>query len=206
MIQVVSDLGELLVVDVNDEPPEVTTVEYDGLYSFQWSPFGDALCAVSDGAFYPVGLIVARAPDWRPSAFLTDYQSGLLQTPRLPDPNAGDRGMWGCVWHDESRVAVIHDVFIEPSTRPKEILVLDLETSAVRSFREHNEFTSSRSILPIPGRDLLISQFHHFTEYPDPIGDMTTPEVVDAETGARAPILTTRDRVVAAVPADLLAR
>jgi len=112
--------------------------------------------------------------------------------------------MWVGTWLHGSTVAVMHDVFIEPGARPKEILVVDLETSAVRSLREHNEFTSSRSILPVPGRNLLISQFHRFEEYRDPIGDLTTPEVVDTETGARSAILTTEDRIVAVFGSDLL--
>jgi DNA-binding CsgD family transcriptional regulator len=204
MTQVSGDSSEVLVVDASADPPPITTVEYAGLYPFKWSPSGKTLCAVSPGDFYPIGLIVARAPDWRANAFLTDYQSELLRTPHLPDPDFGGRGMWGCVWLDESTVAVMHDVFIQSGVRRKEILVVDLETSAVSSLREHNEFTSSRNILPVPGRNLLISQFHRFEEYPDAIGDLTTPEVVDSETGARAPILTTEDRIVVAVPAELL--
>jgi hypothetical protein len=204
--QVFHEGGQVHVVDVSTEPAAVTTVEYKDIYPYEWSPFGNSLCAIDLGTYdREISLVVARAPDWRPSAYLTDYQSGLLRTPGLPDPDSGDRGMWGCVWLDESRVAVIHDVFIGSGERPKEILVLDLETSDVRSLLEHNEFTSSRGILPVSGRDLLISQFRHFTEYPDPIGDNTTPDVVDTQTGARTAILTTEDRVVAAVPAEMLA-
>lgn len=134
---------------------------------------------------------------------MTDYKPELLPTPAFGN-TAPYQSMGGCAWLNESTVAVMHSVYVQPAARLQEILVLDLETSDVRSFREHNEFTSSRSVLPVPGRDLLISQFHHFAEYPDPIGDNTTPEVVDNQTGARAPILTTEDRVVAAVSADLL--
>jgi DNA-binding CsgD family transcriptional regulator len=208
MNQVFYEGGDLLVADVNAEPPRVTDIEYDGLYPFTWAPSGNSLCAVDIGAYDSgVGLIISRAPDWQPEAFLTDYSSSLLPaTPNLTTTSYGHQGMWSCVWLDESTVAVMHNVLIEANDRPNEILILDLETSDVRNFREHNEFMSSRSILAIPDRGLVISQFRHHDEYPDPIGESTTPEVVDAQTGARAPILTTQDRVVAAVPTSTLAR
>jgi hypothetical protein len=203
--QVFWESGDVLVVDVDMEPPLVTNIQYDGIYPFGWSPSGNALCAVDIGSHdETVGLIVSRPPNWQPEAFLTDYPSGLLRTPSYLATAYADEGMWGCVWLDEKTVAVMHDVFIEPGIRPKEILVLDLETSNAMSFQEHNEFTSSRDILAVPERNLLISQFQRSPHYPDPIGDTMTPEVVDAETGARAAILTTEDRVLAAIAAELL--
>ena len=206
MNQVFNEDGEVLVVDVNAEPASVTTIEYEGIYEFEWSPSGNARCAVSAGAFYPVALVIAREPDWRPDAFLTDYRSELTRLPGYPSTGAGGDGMWGCVWLDDETVALMHDVFIEPGQRPKEILVLDVATGEVRSFRDHNEFVTNRSVLAIPNRGLLISQFHHHTEYPDPIGDHTTPEVVDTQTGARAPILAIQDRVGAAIAGAVLGR
>jgi hypothetical protein len=199
--------GRALIVEPFSAPPQVISIDNLEVFASEWSRSGDSLCAVDGGAYdNGVGLVVARAPDWQQETFLTDYPTALLPpTPNLSTTSYGRRAMWGCVWLDDRTVAVMHSVFIQPQQSPKEILVLNLETSGVRDLREHNEFTGSRNLVAVPERNLLISQFQHYAEYPDPIGDLTTPEVVDAETGARAPILTTKDRVVAAVSAELLA-
>jgi hypothetical protein len=79
-----------------------------------------------------------------------------------------------------------------------EVLILDTDNGQVRPLKEHRD-TGSREILPVSGRNLLISG-PHTSRTPDPIGDTLTPDVVDIETNARHPILTTDDWVVAAFP------
>jgi len=177
-------------------------VELESSVPEQWSPSGLSLCVVDRGDYdHGIGAIIAKAPDWRAQKFLSDYLTSVPGGTII-----GFNSLVHCVWLDESRVALVYGNFVHPQGTVRELLILDTDTGDLTVLPEHSEFTSSRGLLAIPDRILLISQFHHAPGYPDPIGDALTPEVVDADTGARRAILTTEDWVVAAVPADMLAR
>jgi DNA-binding CsgD family transcriptional regulator len=189
--QVFYEGGQVHVVDVSTDPADVTTIEYKDIYPFKWSPFENAVCAIDLGTYdHEISLVIARAPDWQPQAFLTDYQPELASNIHLMS-----KGLANCVWLDDSRVALLFDSTIQPAfeaDRPhNEVLVLDTRSGNVSSLQEHREKSGARSILPVPNRDLLISSPQTDSAYPDPLGDSLTPEVVDVETNARHPILTT---------------
>jgi DNA-binding CsgD family transcriptional regulator len=197
-----SEGGRLFLLDPFVENPTPARLDVDA-WQAQWSPSGESFCMV-DRADYDeaYGVVVARSPDWQPQRFLSEHVPSL-NTPVHVDSER----LVHCVWLDDRRISLLFSANLASSQSAiRELLILDTETGDVRSLPEHQEWASGRWLLAIEKRDLVISQSHTSARYADLVGEATTPEIVDPETGARQAILTTEDWVVAAVPAEILVR
>jgi hypothetical protein len=197
--------GQVLVLDKEDGTFSPISSEANWVVSEDWASSTPSICLIDKPTYDQVtGVMVASAPDWQAATFLSDFRPNL----------AGGVPNWlpmRCVWVDEHRVALLysgqgHYDQTDPRNRYNEVLIIDTRSGDVSRLQEHRFLYSTWDILGVPNTKYLLSGPHRDHIIPDQLTDSLTPEVVDIETNARHPILTDEDWVVAAVPAEMLAR